>query len=152
MISPTMWHLAVVCCGIPSVALLHYTNQANINNFALGAGVGVSNKWLFGTFGYYYRTYGGREGRINEPFNLFYEFGVRLLHDVEAWDLQVALTNSEMFELERHYAPSVVALCRWSVGELLGVVFGFNYKPSGTFHMSTDIYQLQFRTGLCYRW
>lgn len=133
-------------------ALTHYTNQNHINNFAVGAGLGLTHKWLFCNFGYYYRTYGGRGGRINEPFNLFYNLGVRLLDGVENWDLTVALTNSEMFELERHYAPSVVALCRWSAGESIGILFGLNYKPSGTFHMSSDLYQLQFRTGLCYKW
>lgn len=137
---------------VSAQALVHYTNQANINNFAVGAGVGWSSDIFFCNLGYYYRTFGGVGGRINEPFNLFYEVGVRMLRNVEHWDLQVALTNSEMFELERHYAPSLVAQCRWSVGESLDVLFGFNYKPSGTFHMSSDFYQLQFKTGLCYRW
>lgn len=137
---------------VSAKAIAHYTQQASIYNLAIGAGVGWSNTALFCSLGYYYRTIGGGGGRIDEPFNLFYEIGVRFLREVEGWDLQVALTNSDMFELERHYYPSLVALCNWSVGESTEVIFGLNYKPSGTFHMSTDLYQIQFRTGVCYRW
>ena len=62
--------------GIISVtALLHYSHQSSIDNFAVGFGADYSYKWLFLTAGYYYRIYGCNGSYMKEYFNLFYQGG-----------------------------------------------------------------------------
>ncbi len=132
--------------------LLHYTHHASFHNFAAGVGVGMSSRVVFATLGYYYRTYGGRGGQINEPFNLFYELGFNFLPDADMFDLQLVYTNHELFELERHYQPTWIVRGEWAVNESLGVSLAVNYKSAGMFNMSADFYQLNIKAGLCYRW
>lgn len=133
-------------------ALLAYTNLSSVNNFAAGAGLNVRGKYLEATLGYYYRIYGGRGGRIQEPFNIYYDFRAHLLPSIEKWDVQLAITNCETFELERHYQPSFLAECRYYPGTKLGVALSLGCKPAGMFNMSADYYQSFLKIGVCYRW
>ena len=137
---------------ISAEALLHYTNMLSINNFCGGAGVDISARWVFGKLGYYYRIYGGDGGRIKEPFNIFYRFGINCLPDIKDWDLKLIATNCESFELERHYQPSFIVQGWYYPKDFLGITLGVNYKPAGTFHLSSDYYQLYAKAGICYRW
>ena len=73
---------------ISAEMLLHYANFAPLHNFAAGAGVGLSSRWVDGKLGYYYRFYGGSGARISEPFNIYYELYANLLPMIESWDLQ----------------------------------------------------------------
>ena len=137
---------------ISAEMLLHYAHFAPLHNFAAGAGVGLSSRWVDGKLGYYYRFYGGSGARISEPFNIYYELYANLLPMIESWDLQIGTTNCEIFELERHYQPSFLAQCRYRYGEHLGVLFGVGCKPAGMFNLSADYYQSFIKLGVCYRW
>ena len=68
--------------------------------------------------------------RIHEPFNIYYELCLNFLPMVRDWDLHFSITNSEIFELERHYQPSFIAECRHYPLPELGIIFGLGYKPS----------------------
>jgi hypothetical protein len=132
--------------------LVHYTAQSNHNTYALGGGVGLTTSHFFATVGYYYRTLGNATDRINEPFNLYYKFGVSCLEQIEDWDLLVTFSNSHPLELERHYQPSLTIDGWWHLSERLGATLGVSYKPTGIFHISTTYYQLFANFGVCYKW
>ena len=137
---------------IQAEALLQYSRQASINNTAAGLGLGLDIRWVYAKAGYYYRSISSNSDQITEPLNYFYEFGVRFLEKNERWDLDFILTNSELFELERQYQMTALLEGCWNASKNLGINFGVGYKPSGTFHMSSDYYQLFGTLGLCYRW
>ena len=133
-------------------ALLHYSHQSSINNYAAGLGATCSYRWLWFTAGYYYRQYSCNGSSLTEPFNLFYECGFNCLPNRSEWDLSIYVTNCELFELERHYQPSFMVQGWWYPNDWLGVNIGLSYKPTGVYGIASDYYQLYGSTGLCYRW
>ena len=137
---------------ITAEALLAYKNLASVNSLAAGAGVEASGRWVAVRFGYYYHLYGRGGETINEPFNIYYELGVRCLPKREKWDLNVVLSNSQLLELERHYQPSLSLEGWWYPMPKLGVQLGLNYKPAGMFNITSDYYQFFADLGVCYRW
>lgn len=137
---------------VSAEALLTYRHLASVNSFAAGAGASISGKLVGFKLGYYYHMYGHGGESIKEPFNLYYELLINLLPMVEAWDLQLAITNSEIFELERHYQPTFIAQCRYDLNERLGFSMGIGCKPAGMFHLSADYYQSFLNLGVCYKW
>lgn len=132
--------------------LLHCSNMHQTGNFATGAGLALKTKWIRCRAGYYFRTFGNRAYRINEPFNIYYSMGVNCLPDLQKWDLSVCMTNCEIFELERHYQPSFIVQGWYYPSEQVGITLGVNCKPAGMFHLSADYYQLYAKAGVCYRW
>ena len=133
-------------------ALLHYTNQSNMGNFALGGGVGIRTNRLWVTFGYYHRTLQSGGERLAEPFNIYYELGVNCLPSLTDWDLTVALSNSRFMDLERHYLPSLAVDGWWYPSQKMGITLGIHYTPTGVFFISSDYYQLFTNIGVCYKW
>ena len=115
--------------------LAFYSNLSNTDNFAAGAGARAEIGRTSMQLGYYYRVYGNDTNKLTEPFNL-----------------DLILTNSEIFELERHYQPTYLAECFYYPTDNLGVTFGVGYKPSGTFHIAAGYYQTFIKTSVCYKW
>lgn len=132
--------------------LLGSTHQNLMNNYFVGGGASLDLRCLWVTLGYYHRTIVMGEDRICEPFNIYYELGIRTLHKLQKWDLNIMLTNSRPFELERHYQPSFVVEAWWHPGDRLSVLLGANYKPAGMFNITSDYYQIYGNIGVCYRW
>lgn len=132
--------------------LVFYSNLSNVDNFAAGAGARAEFGRTSMQLGYYYRVYGNEVNKLTEPFNLYYELRVGLLENTKDWDLDLILTNNEIFELERHYQPTYLAECFYYPTDNLGVTLGVGYKPSGTFHIAAGYYQTFIKTSLCYRW
>ena len=132
--------------------LLTYTGQKSVNGIAAGGGAGVCGKWIGAKLGYYFRMYGNHRTMIQEPFNVYYELCANLLPMTESWDLELYITNSGMFELERHYQPSFIAECRHYPTSGLGIKFGLGCKPAGMFNLSADYFQTFIDLGLCFRW
>ena len=132
--------------------LFNYTNQNRMNHYAIGCGISLDIPYLWVTLGYYHRTISLGRDKVNEPFNIYYELSVRCLPKIEQWDLNIIITNSEIFELERHYQPSFALEGWWYPLEKLGVQLGVNYKPAGMFNISSDYYQIYGNVGVCYRW
>lgn len=137
---------------ISAEVLLVYTNFASVNSFAAGAGAGISGKWIGARLGYFYRLYGGKEGKIDEPFNIYYEFWANLLPMAEDWDLQLMITNCEIFDLERHFQPTFIAEGTYYLKDHFGVSMGIGCKPAGMFNMSADYYESYLNFGFSYRW
>jgi hypothetical protein len=133
-------------------AIIAYTHLKSVGSISAGAGVGITGRWIGGKLGYYYRMYGSKGSNIQEPFNIYYEFCANLLPMIEEWDLQLFITNSELFELERHYQPSFIAKCQFHLMPGLGLSLGLGCKPSGMFNLSADYYQAFLNLGICYRW
>ena len=133
-------------------ALLHHSSQSSLQTSALGGGVGVRSEHLWATFGYYCRTLGSRGEMLTEPFNLYYEFGVNCLPMLPEWDLKATFSNSRIFDLDRHYLPSLSIDGWWYPSNKVAVRLGASYTPTGIFHISSDYYQLYTSLGLCYRW
>ena len=137
---------------ISTEALLSYTNLTSVNNLVVGAGADIYGRWIGFKLGYYYRLYGHRGNSICEPFNIYYELRANLLPKIERWDLQLAITNNETFEIERHFQPSFIAQCRYFPQQRLGLSLGIGCKPAGMFNMSADYYQSFIKLGVCYKW
>ena len=133
-------------------AIVTYSNFSTVNSLAIGVGAKTYFGRLSAKLGYYYHRYGNQASMVTEPFNLYYEFCVDILHKMENWALDLILTNCEPFELERHYQPSYIAECHHDFGKNLSLSVGIGYKPAGTFNISPDYYQSFIKTGLCYRW
>lgn len=132
--------------------LFNYAYQSCMNSFAIGAGASLDMSPLWITLGYYHRTLKMGADIVAEPFNIYYELGVKCLPKRERWDLNVIVTNSRIFELERHYQPSFAVDGWWYPSAKLGVLVGANYKPAGMFHISSDYYQFYVNIGVCCRW
>ena len=132
--------------------LLAYTNLATINSLAAGAGANADFGGLSARFGWYYRIYGRPESWIKEKFNIYYDLRVHLLRKIEDWDMNLTITNNEIFELERHFQPTFIAECFYYPTSKTGISFGVGCKPAGMFNMSADNYQTFIKTGVCYRW
>lgn len=133
-------------------ALLHYAPHSSIHNYALGGGVGFTAKYINITMGYYYRTIASGDDRIDEPFNIYYEFGVNCLPSIANWDLKFSISNNRIFELERHFQPSFFLDAWWYPSQKIGVTLGVSYKPAGMFNITSDFYQLYSNIGVCYKW
>ena len=132
--------------------LAFYSNLSNTDNFAAGAGARAEIGRTSMQLGYYYRVYGNDTNKLTEPFNLYYSLRVHLFQNNEDWDLDLILTNNEIFELERHYQPTYLAECFYYPTDNLGLTLGVGYKPSGTFHIAAGYYQTFIKTSVCYRW
>lgn len=137
---------------ISAEALLGYTHQTSVSNLVAGAGADLAGRWIGFKLGYYYRLYGHRGQSICEPLNIYYELRANLLPNIERWDLQLAITNNEIFEIERHFQPSFLAQCRYFPQQRLGLSLGLGCKPAGMFNMSADYYQTFIKFGVCYKW
>ena len=133
-------------------SLFTYSKLSSINNFTAGAGTKLDSKHVGIRLGYYYRLYYGPGSRITEPFNIYYELRVHFLKKIEDWSLDLAITNCEIFELERHFQPSFIAEGSYFPSSKFGISLGIGCKPSGMFNMSADYYQSFLKTGVCYRW
>lgn len=132
--------------------MFEYTNQNQMNNYAIGCGATLDIRGLWVTIGYYHRTITLDNDKISEPFNIYYELGVHCLPKLDKWDLNIILTNCRTFELERHYQPSFAIEGWWYPTEKLGIQAGINYKPAGMFNISSDYYQFYANVGVCFRW
>ena len=117
--------------SISAEALLSYRYLASVNSFAAGAGADVSGRWVGLKFGYYYHLYG---------------------QGLESWDLQIAITNNERFELERHYQPTFLAECSYELKDDFGLTMGIGCKPAGMFNLVADYYQSFLNLGVIYKW
>lgn len=133
-------------------ALAIYTRLTSVNSFAVGAGARVDSRTISGRIGYYYHLFGGNGRTIIEPFNIYYELRVHFLKKFEMCNLDLVITNCEMFELERHFQPSFIAEACYYPKSNFGISFGLGCKPAGMFNMSADYYQSYLKTGVCYRW
>lgn len=133
-------------------SLFHYANQSSINTIAAGLGLGYSSSYLSVFIGYYYRHFFAKESNWAEEANLYYKFCLSLIPFKETSDIFLYVTNSEMFELERHYQPSLVIQYWKYINESLGIGLGLSYKPAGMFHLTSDYYQTYLNFGLCYSW
>ena len=89
---------------------------------------------------------------ICEPFNIYYELGICCIPKCKQWDLNLILTNSRHFEIERHYQPSFAIDTWWYPNDKFALQFGVNYKPAGIFNISSEFYQLYANIGVCYKW
>jgi hypothetical protein len=133
-------------------ALLHYAPQSTFHNIAVGVGLGFRARYIHMTLGYYHRTIKSGNDRLDEPFNIYYELGVNCLPSIARWDLVLSISNSRLFELERHYQPSFGIDGWWYPSERIGVTLGLSYKPAGMFNITSEFNQLYSNLGVCCRW
>lgn len=132
--------------------LLGYNYQSGMSNYVVGGGASLDGRCLWLTLGYYHRTIAVDEDSICEPFNIYYELGIRTLSKLRMWDLNLIISNCRPFELERHYQPSFAVEGWWYPLDRLGVQLGACYKPAGMFNTTSDYYQIYGNVGVCYRW
>ena len=146
------YHVNLDWGKLSAEALATYTNLTQVNCLSVGAGACVDSKSISGRLGYYYRLFGGGGSTITEPFNIYYELRAHFLKKLENWNLDLVITNCEIFELERHFQPSFIAEGWYYPKSNVGITLGIGCKPAGMFNMSADYYQSYLKTGVCYRW
>ena len=134
-------------------ALGYVSFDKDVIGLAFGGGLGLNTKYAWVNVGYYHRTFYFEDDSISkEPFNIYYELGVRCLPTIESWDLDFVVTNSRLGDLERHYQPTLMLTGRcWLINDL-GIELGVQYKPAGIFKKSSDIYQIVGTVGVSSRW
>ncbi len=140
------------CGRIHAEILCHYNRQGAINTICVGGGIGFTMPYIWANLGYYYRCFGYETLSLQEPFNIYYELGVNCLPKVEKWDLMIAATNSTLYDVERHYQPSLVVKSWWYPTSSVGIMLGAAYKPAGMFNISSNHYQTYINVGVQYRW
>lgn len=140
------------CGRLSAEILMHYNNISSVNNYALGGGLSFKGISLFARLGYYYRVLASNKSYIKEPFNLYYELGISCLPMIQKWDLNLMITNCEIFELERHFQLSYIIQGWYYPIEKIGITLGVSYKPAGMFNMTTDRYRISSKLGVSYRW
>lgn len=132
--------------------LLHYAVQSRVANCALGGGASLNAKQFWVSLGYYHRTITMGAESLREPFNLYYEAGIRCLPRSESWRLNLIFSNSRIFELERPHQPTFVVEGGWQPSERVSIDLSINYKSAGMFHISSNYYQFYTKLGVCYKW
>ena len=145
------YHLDFVWGELSVESILAYSKLTSVHSISTGLGASLNLEKISAKLGYYYHTF-GRVDWITEPFNIYYELRAYLLQKLENWDLHIAITNCEIFDLERHYQPSFIAECHHDLSEKFKLSLGVACKPAGMFNMSADYYQTYLKCGLCYRW
>ena len=133
-------------------ALLGATYQSHMYNFIMGCGASLDTRYIWANLGYYYRSIRVDGESICEPFNIYYELGIRCIPKCKQWDLNLIITNNRHFEIERHYQPSFAIDTWWHANDKFGLEFGVSYKPAGMFSISSEFYQLYANIGVCYKW
>ena len=89
---------------------------------------------------------------LSEPANIMYEAGVTLLPEVQAWDLNIIISNSRLCELERFYQPSLIIEGTYYPLPYLGICASAAVKRAGIFNLSSNNYQEYFSLAIEYRW
>lgn len=133
--------------------LLNLYFDSNISGIGLGGGIIFDSKYVWLNVGYYHQTYITKDDKTaKEPFNIYYEGGVRCLAAVESWDLDLVITNSRICNLERHYHPSIILNGRWWLMDDFAIEIGVEYKPSGLFNIANDYNQIIGLIGASFKW
>ena len=132
--------------------LLGATYQSRMHNYIVGCGASLNTTYIWVNLGYYYRSIRVDGESICEPFNIYYELGIRCIPKCKRWDLNLIITNNRHFEIERHYQPSFAIDTWWYPNDKFALQFGVNYKPAGIFNISSEFYQLYANIGVCYKW
>lgn len=130
------------------------TFQGRSYNLCAGIDAGYRSKWFWVSLGYYYRLMMPSDGSngLSEPANIMYEAGVTLLPEVQAWDLNIIISNSRLCELERFYQPSLIIEGTYYPLPYLGICASAAVKRAGIFNLSSNNYQEYFSLAIEYRW
>lgn len=98
----------------------------------------------------YKREWHSEAAYNSEPFNLLYRLQVNCRPTAENWNIWLAATNIDDYQIERAWAPFVQIGARYDVNEHWRVLVDGELKLAGMFHMNAELYSAYVRAGFAY--
>lgn len=91
-------------------------------------------------------------GSVLEPFNFAYSLMFWALDTEKRFNLGASLSNLDAFTAERFYCPLVTVKARYSINRRYQVYALFRQHSSGTFDLTSNLFDRQFRIGTIIWW
>lgn len=131
--------------------------RSGMYDACLGLSLGYDWDYLdveFGMFGRFMdsfdRDWHTLDGTICEPFNLLYSITGRIRPADSSWNIYLALSNTDIFQLERMWQP-IFHLGGWlNLSDRLRLGCELISKPTGMFHLNAEFYSITARAGITY--
>lgn len=92
------------------------------------------------------------EGLEVEPFNFAYSFMFWALNTEKRFNFGASLSNLDMFTAERFYCPLLTIKARYRINRNYLVYAQFRQHNSGTFDLTSNLFDRQFRIGTVISW
>ena len=86
-----------------------------------------------------------------EPFNLLYRLEVFARPQTNNWNISVALSNKDDWQMERMWQPMFFLHSRYDIDEHWRVHLDGQMKITGMFHLNATFYAAYLRAGFSYR-
>lgn len=88
---------------------------------------------------------------VCEPFNLLYELKVGCRPSDCPWNIWVAASNIDDFQMERMWQPIFRLGARYDIDTHWRTILEGEIKPTGMFHLNATLYSAYLRAGFAYR-
>lgn len=88
---------------------------------------------------------------VCEPFNMLYEIKVGCRPSDCPWNIWVALSNIDDFQMERAWQPIFRLGARYDIDTHWRTILEGEIKPTGIFHLNATLYSAYLRAGFAYR-
>ena len=86
-----------------------------------------------------------------EPFNLLYRLEIFCRPQTNNWNISVALSNKDDWQMERMWQPMFFLGGRYDIDEHWRVQLDGQMKITGMFHLNATFYAAYLRAGFSYR-
>ena len=154
----TLFPVGKGCIYLKDRFLFRDIARSNMYDACLGASVGYYRPHLeaeLGMFGRFMdaldRNWHSLDGIMCEPFNCMYTLKGLLRPAGSGWNVSLALTNVDLFQMERMWQPIFILGGNWDCSERLEILADIVCKPTGMFHLNAETYSLTARAGITYR-
>lgn len=92
------------------------------------------------------------QGSVSEPFNFAYSISFWALDTGRRFNIGASLSNLDMFTAERFYCPLLTIKARYSINRRIMLYAQFRQHNSGTFDLTSNLFDRQFRLGTILSW
>lgn len=91
-------------------------------------------------------------GSVSEPLNFAYGVGFWALDTGKRFNIGASISNLDMFTAERFYCPLLTIKAKYLINQKLLVYAQFRQHNSGTFDLTSNLFDRQFRIGTIIWW
>ena len=96
-------------------------------------------------------TYHTGDEMISEPFNLMYRVEVLVRPETAPWNISLALSNVDTYQMERMWQPMFYLGGWYDVNDNWRVSINGKLKLAGMFHLNAHYYASEVKVGAQYR-
>lgn len=132
--------------------------RARQNDFCLALSMGYRMDYVQAQLGYFMRVmspfdveHHSSSKPVAEIANMLYVLSVSCRPQAECWNITATMSNMDMYNLERHWAPLFMLDGRYDVDDHWRVTLGAQLKPTGIFHQQASLYGAYVRAGFAYK-